>query len=124
MEETKGKHILVAEDEEPMAHALELKLTNEGFSVVVVQNGKEALSYIHTNHPDAILLDLVMPEMNGFQVLEALTKESQKPHIFVTSNLGQSEDITKAKEMGAIEYFVKSETSIKEIVQKVKQALQ
>lgn len=111
------KTILIAEDEKPMAKALELKLTKAGFEVVVVGSGEDVMTTIASQSFDLILLDILMPGMNGFDVLQQLQGKNLK--IIVTSNLGQPEDIVKAKSLGAIDYMIKSNVSLSDIVAKV-----
>lgn len=118
-----SQKILIAEDERPMARALELKLKNSGFETKAVFDGREALDEIKKNKYDLLLLDLMMPVLNGFEVLEDLKKTKNKIKVIVSSNLGQSEDINRVKKLGAIDYFVKSDTSISEVIEHVKKAL-
>ncbi len=116
----KSKKILIAEDEKPIARALELKLKSEGFEVVIANNGEEAINILQDDKIDFMLLDLVMPVMDGFSVLKNMQEKNIKVPVVVASNLGQDEDIKKAKEFGIKNYFVKSDTSLAEIVQLVK----
>ncbi len=115
-----SKKILIAEDEKPMAHALELKLGHAGYATKVVHNGADAVEEIKTGQYALVLMDLIMPKMDGFAALEMLKEIGNKTPVFVTSNLGQDEDIARAKSLGAAEYLVKSNTPIAEIVEKVK----
>ena len=110
------KKILIAEDERPMARALELKLGNSGFETKAVYDGKEAYDELKENKYDLVLLDLVMPILDGFTVLEKLEEEGIKVPIIVLSNLGQEEDVTRAKGLGAKDYFVKSNISLSDVV--------
>lgn len=112
-----GKKILIVEDERPLAHALELKFTHEGYEVEIATDGQEALDRANVNSYAAILLDLIMPNLDGFAFLEQMKKKSP---VIILSNLGQDEDKQRAKELGAVEYFVKSNTPITEIIKKVK----
>ncbi len=112
--------ILIAEDEKPMARALQVKLTNQGYEVTVVENGEEAITKINTNKYDLVLLDLIMPVVDGFKVLKAC---AQQVPIIVTTNLSQTEDEQRVKELGALDYLVKSNTTLKEIVDRVVQAV-
>ena len=112
-----GKTVLIVEDERPLAHALELKFSHEGYTVKIATDGKEALQEANTKKYDAILLDLIMPNMDGFTFMEQL---KQKTPIIILSNLGQDEDKERAKKLGAVEYFVKSNTPITEIIKTVK----
>jgi DNA-binding response OmpR family regulator len=114
------KKILIVEDERPLAHALELKLEHEGFSVAVAVNGQEALDMLAKQTFDLVLLDLVMPEMDGFQVLEKLKDTPDKPIFFVLSNLSQHEDETRVRELGAQKFYIKSDTPLTTIVEDIK----
>lgn len=117
------KNILIAEDEKPMARALELKLKNNGFNAEVVGNGEEAVEKILTGKYDLVLLDLVMPKKDGFTVLKEVAEKGSKTPIIVTSNLSQEEDEKKARSLGAVGYIIKSNTPIVTIVDKVKEFL-
>jgi DNA-binding response OmpR family regulator len=116
-----SKTILIVEDEKPLSHALELKLQHENFNVTVASNGRECLELVDTQHFDVVLLDLIMPEMDGFQVLEQLQKKPDAPVVFVLSNLSQHEDEERVLALGARKFFIKSDTSLTTIVDEVKQ---
>jgi len=117
------KTVLIAEDEKPMAKALELKLKSSGFDAHAVFNGEEVFEFIEKKTPDLILLDLMMPKMDGFEVLEQMKEKGIKAKVIVSSNLSQDEDMKRAEGLGAVGYFVKSNTSISEVVDKVMAAL-
>ncbi len=117
------KKVLIAEDEKPMARALELKLNNSGVMAKAVFNGEEALAELKKEQYDLLLLDLMMPKLDGFGVLEALKEENSDLPIIVSTNLSQEADISRARELGAKDYFVKSDTPIVEVVEKVKKLL-
>ena len=119
----KLKKILIVEDERPIRQALGLKLENVGFSITSAVNGKEALSIIGETKFDLILLDLVMPEIDGYEVLTQLKKGGINTPVIVLSNLGQEDDVKKAKDLGAEDYFVKSDTPLSRIVEKVKKQI-
>lgn len=118
-----AKRILIAEDEKPMANALSLKLRSAGFETTLVYDGESALSVAKESPYDLILLDLVMPKKDGFFVLTELKKLKITTPVIVSSNLSQEEDIRRAKELGARDYFIKSDTPLAQVVEKVKQAL-
>ena len=120
---TKKIKILIAEDEKPMARALELKLNKEGFDAHAVFNGEEVLEAVKKESYDLLLLDLIMPKKDGFSVLAALKELKNTMPVIVSSNLSQDEDMQRAHKMGAKDYFVKSNTPINEIVTRVKKAL-
>lgn len=121
----KKKLILVAEDDVFYANIYKAKLTAEGFDVVIAQNGDEAIKFIANIKPDILLLDLIMPEMDGFQTLEALraNEKTKDLKVIVLSNLGQEEDIKRAKTYGVLDYIVKSDISIGDLVKVIKDSL-
>ena len=120
------KRILLVEDEKALSHAMKLKLTNAGYDVLHTDNGEEALHLAMTEHFDLILLDILMPRMDGFNML-ALLKESGKmasQKIICLSSLGSPQDIERAKTLGACDYLVKTHYPIATIVDKVNTLLQ
>ena len=120
---SKQKKILIVEDERPMARALELKLENSGFKTRNVYDGKEALEVLKKNKFDLILLDLVMPNFSGFDLLLKLKQAKNKTPVIVSSNLGQEEDIKRSKDLSVLNHFVKSDTSIVELVSHIEKLL-
>ncbi|NMB48106.1 response regulator [Candidatus Kuenenbacteria bacterium] len=112
--------ILIVDDEKPIATALCIKLKKEGFFAEVVSNGAEALEKIAHERYDLIFLDLMMPKVSGFEVLETLQAKKNKIPVIVSSNLSQPEDMSKAKALGAVDYFVKSDTTLGAAIAKVK----
>jgi DNA-binding response OmpR family regulator len=120
---TNQKRVLIVEDEKPLAHALELKLGHEGFDTVIATNGEECLKQLNESHFDVVLLDMMMPVMDGFQVLEEINKRNEeKPVIFALSNLSLHDDQERVLGMGARKYFIKSDTPLSVIVDEVKHA--
>lgn len=113
-----AQKILVAEDEKPLASALHLKLTNAGYDVTVVENGQDVLDILSKEKFDMLLLDLVMPKLDGFAVLERLHPFGTL-HVIVLSNLSQDEDRRRVASCGVQDYFVKSDTPIADIVMRV-----
>jgi DNA-binding response OmpR family regulator len=122
---TTSKHILIVEDEHAIAKALQLKMQHSGFSVETAVNGQEALALCEKkkNAFDLILLDLIMPIMNGFDFLAALKEKGIHIPVIVSSNLSQEEDMKRAKELGAADYYVKSEIPIADVVTRVQKTL-
>lgn len=116
------KRILIVEDEKPLSHALSLKLEHEGFTVTIADNGQECLNLLEKEQFDVLLLDLIMPEIDGFQVLEHLQQKESRPATFVLSNLSQHEDEERVLELGARKFFIKSDTPLTTIVEEVKKA--
>lgn len=114
--------ILVAEDDKFLANAYRVKLTKEGFETMIVSNGEEVLQALGNFSPDIILLDLMMPKIDGFIVLQILrtTDKWKNVPVIITSNLGQKEDIEKGMKMGATDYIIKSDTAIGDILTKIR----
>ncbi len=117
--------ILLAEDDKFLATAMSDKLGREGFEVLHSANGVQALELARSGSPDLILLDLIMPQKTGFEVLAELKLDPKlkKIPVIILSNLGQESDIEKAKSLGAVDYLVKSDVQMKEVVEKIKQVL-
>ena len=115
-----AQKILVAEDEQPLATALQLKLASAGYDVHVVGDGQEALDALAKDTFDLLILDLVMPKLDGFAVLEKIDNSIAGMRIMVLSNLGQEEDRKRVFSYGVTEFYVKSDTPIKEIIDRVK----
>lgn len=112
--------VLIIEDEKPLSKALALKFEHSGFAVVVAYNGEEALAILGEDQFDAIILDLIMPKMDGFKVMEEIKKKKIKTPVFILTNLSQEEDREKTTKLGAQEFFIKSNVPIADIVEKVK----
>lgn len=115
--------ILIAEDEKALARVLELKLTKAGFAVVIAEDGEEASRLLASESFDLVLLDLVMPKKDGFAVLSELALKKTTLPVVVLSNLGQTEDEKKAKELGAVDYWVKADISLVDVVNRIKKLL-
>lgn len=117
-----SKTILLIEDEPLLANLLKQRLLKEGFEVLLAVDGEEALQVLKIKKPDLILLDIILPKVSGFELLEILKKDpgfSRAP-TFIISNLGQESDVLKGKSLGAIDYFIKAKMSIEDLVKKVK----
>jgi len=117
---TKIKKILIAEDELPMSRALDNKLTKEGFDIVVVGNGEEAIKALSKEKFDMAIIDLIMPVKDGWAILEYARDNDIKTPILVASNLGQAEDEQAVRELGAVNFFVKANTPISKIVEYIR----
>jgi DNA-binding response OmpR family regulator len=114
--------ILVAEDDKFLANAYRVKLSKAGFEVKLTSDGDETLKALDAYAPDVIVLDLVMPKKDGFTVLSALKSSEKWKNVpcIVASNLGQKEDIDKAKNLGADDYIIKTDLSMGKLVDKIK----
>lgn len=118
------KSILIIDDEAPLREALSEEFKENGYTVFTAANGQDGVAAAIKNKPDIILVDLIMPVMDGFQTLEAMNKEGIKTPVMVVSNLGESEETKRAKKMGAVGYIIKSNTTLSQIVEKVDKQLQ
>lgn len=115
---TKGKFkILIAEDERPLSKVMHLKLTSLGYDAVQAFDGQEAMDKIDEGGFSLYILDLVMPKKDGFEVLEHIKAKGDKTPAIILSNLSQTEDKTKALSLGAVDFFIKSDTPISQIVE-------
>jgi len=117
--------ILFVEDDQFLSSLLKSRLQKEGFEVFLAKDGEEAFAFLKNNKPDLILLDIILPKKSGFELMEEMRSDPQVEGapIIIVSNLGQPEDVTKGRELGAIEYFVKAKTSIDDLVEKIKEFL-
>ncbi|HYD34899.1 MAG TPA: response regulator transcription factor [Vitreimonas sp.] len=117
--------ILVAEDDKFLGNAYRVKLAKAGYEVVLAADGNEAIEALKVSQPDVILLDLMMPIKDGFSVLTDIGSNPtwKKIPVIIASNLGQREDIDKGLKLGAIDYIVKSDMSLEDILAKIKQHL-
>jgi CheY-like chemotaxis protein len=120
-----GERVLIVEDDRFLRRAAEAKLKQGGFSVLTAADGEEALKVACKERPDLILLDLIMPKMQGFEVLRALKKIDATASIpvIILSNLSQESDRTRCLEAGAVAYFVKANLSLHELVKTVESTL-
>jgi len=127
MNEEKNKKILIVEDDPLLRGISEKKLSGAGFNVVGVIDGGEAVKRIKEELPDLILLDIILPNKNGYEILEQIRNGGDatisKIPVLMLSNLGESEDIDKALKAGANGYLIKIQFTSDEIVQEVKKAL-
>lgn len=123
MEKDSKHKILIVEDTEAISKAISLKLESESFEVITASSGEEALNAVEKDIFDVILLDLVIPDLNGFTILEKFKEKNISNNVIVLSNLSQPEDIEKAKAYGIKEYFVKSEVSIAKVVEYIQNCL-
>lgn len=116
--------ILIIEDDMFLSKLYPTKMEVEGFESEVAITGKEGLKKYDSFKPDLIILDLMLPELDGFGVLEELKgKRNVKTPIIVLSNLGQDKDMERAKLLGAEDYFVKSNTELNALVEVIKKYL-
>ena len=120
-----AKKILIIEDEEILLNLLHKKLSQEGFDVSLAKNGEEGLKVMKEIKPDLVLLDIVMPKMGGFEVMEEMRRDSELKEIpvIIVSNSGQPVEINKAQELGAKDWLIKTEFDPEEVLEKVKKQI-
>jgi DNA-binding response OmpR family regulator len=120
-----ARRILLAEDDRFLRRAAEARLRRHGLDVLTVADGEEALRVARAEPLDLILLDVIMPKLEGFQVLKALKEDEATARIpvIILSNLGQERDVAQAKALGAIAFLVKANLSLQDLVDRVDAAL-
>lgn len=119
-----AKSIVIVEDEVSIMKALSIKLKNAGFQVEGAKEANEFFEKKKTMKWDLILLDLMLPKVSGFEILEKLREDKNKVPVIVSSNLSQDEDRKRAQDLGAVDYIVKSDTSLNQIVEKIRSFLE
>jgi len=119
-------HILIVEDEDFLVRVLQDNLATESFKTDVARDGYEAMDKIRADKPLLILLDLLLPKKDGFEVLEEIKKNPDLKLIpvIVLSSLGGDADLKRALALGADDYFVKSQHPITEVIEKVKEYME
>ncbi|MEX0877777.1 MAG: response regulator [Candidatus Spechtbacterales bacterium] len=120
-----SKKILFAEDEEVLLRSLTEILTQEGYDVTGVMDGESAIEQVTKNNPDLILLDLILPKKDGFEVLKSLKAGETTKHIpvIVLTNLESLGDISRALEAGASAYLVKANYDLEDVLKKIEAVL-
>jgi DNA-binding response OmpR family regulator len=121
----KGYTVLIVEDEKSLREALAKKFTHEGFGVLTAENGEKGYALAVENRPAVILLDIVMPKMDGIAVVQKLRIESTTKDIpiILLTNLSENEKIAEAVQFGVFDYLIKSDWKIEDVVAKVKEKL-
>lgn len=119
------KKILIIEDEAMMRKSLEEIFADEGFEVVSAMDGEKGYELIKSNGFDTVLLDIILPRLNGFEVLKKIKEEkiSHAPIVLLT-NLGETKDVQRALDLGATNYLVKADYQLKDIIDKVKEIIE
>ncbi len=117
------KRILIVEDERAIAEALETKLNSEGFETQKAFNGEEGIEFLKKEKYDLVLLDILMPKVDGFAALEEVKEKNIETPVIIISNLSQYLDVKRAFDLGAKDFLIKSNTSLAAVVDKVKEVL-
>jgi DNA-binding response OmpR family regulator len=117
--------ILIVEDEPALLNALTIKFKNEGFATSEAHNGKEGLDHALSSHPSAILLDIVMPIMDGMTMLKKLREDNwgKDVPVLILTNLSDNKKIAEAMEQNTFDYLVKSNWTLDDVVNKVREKL-
>ena len=118
---TMMKKILIVEDDQPTIEAMAFILNKRSIRADTALNGEEAIVRLKKEKYDLVLLDLLLPKKNGFEVIKAIKTNgfSKNAKILVFSNLGQKEDIEKAMALGADDYIIKADTGINKLVERI-----
>lgn len=122
----KGKStIFIVEDEVLLVKAYQAKFEKEKAEVWIASDGKEALAYLKKEPPSIVLLDLMLPGVSGFDILEAIRKNDKwkKVPVIVLTNLGQLQDVERCKALGIEDYIIKANSRINDVAEKVKKYL-
>jgi DNA-binding response OmpR family regulator len=122
---TKKPIVALVEDDPLIAEMYTTKFTKEGYDIRHAADGFAGLEMVKKEKPDIILLDIIMPKLDGFQVLQELRKiaEFKETPVVMLTNLGQEEDVQKGRQYGATDYFIKTNFTPAAIVDKVKNLL-
>jgi len=116
-----ARRVLLAEDDRFLRRAAEARLRRHGLEVLTAVDGEEALRIARAERLDLVLLDVVMPKLEGFEVLKLLKEDAATASIpvIVLSNLGQERDVAQAKALGAVAFLVKAHLSLQDLVDRV-----
>jgi DNA-binding response OmpR family regulator len=120
-----ARRVLLAEDDRFLRRAAEVALRRHGLEVLTAADGEEALRLARAERLDLVLLDVVMPKLEGFEVLRLLKEDAATAAlpVIVLSNLGQERDVAQARALGAVAFLVKAHLSLQELVERVDAAL-
>ena len=118
--------VLFIEDDILLIEVCLARFSQENFMTIIARDGEQGLQKIISEKPDLILLDLVLPKLNGFELLKKIKSDSQtiKIPVIILSNLGQENEIEKGLKLGAVDYLIKAEWSINAVVDKIKEQLE
>lgn len=119
------KSILIVEDDEFFRELLRKKFLASGFSIIEATNGEEGIDMAKQKKPDLIILDLLLPNIDGFEVLSKVkaNPDTSSIPVIIVSNLGQQEDVERGLKLGAADYLIKSQFDIDQVVGKAENTL-
>lgn len=120
------KKILIVEDDKFLRDLITQKLSAENFDVVIAQDGEEGIRKIEEEKPDLVILDLLLPQIDGFEVLKKMKANSKiaDTPVIILSNLGQKEDVERGMALGAKDYMIKAHFTPNEVIDKAKKLLE
>ena len=120
------KTILLVEDDKDLLNLMNKKLTEVGFKVASVETGRQALDYLKQEKPDLVLLDILLPDIDGLSVLNQIAADEETKFIpvIILSNLADQGSVEQAAAIGEYEYLVKAKTDLNDVVEKIKQKLE
>lgn len=118
-------YVLLVEDDVFLANIYQKKFEMDGYKIVIAANGETGLAEVKKKKPNVILLDILLPKLDGFAVLERLKADPETKDIpvILLTNLGQKDDVEKGLEAGAVDYLIKAHFKPSEVVQKVREVL-
>ncbi len=119
------KKILIVEDDKFLRELIAQKLIKEGYDIAEAVDGEKGIKAVEEEKPDLVLLDLILPGVDGFEVLAKIKEDPKIAQIpvIILSNLGQKDDIERGLKMGAVDYLIKAHFTPGEIIEKVKAVL-
>ncbi len=117
------KKILLVEDDPFLIDIYTTKLREEDFEVVVADDGDKALELVEKEKPDLVLLDIVLPNKDGWEILKEVKTKNKKIKVIILSNLGQKEEVEKGMRLGAEKYLIKSNFTPSEVVEEIKKLI-
>lgn len=122
---SKSKVILLIEDDSFLSNIYKTKFEMEGYKVITAMDGEAGLTFAKTKNPDLILLDILLPKMDGFTVLKEIKANDKSKNIpvILLTNLGQKDDVSKGLELGAVDYLIKAHFKPSETVDKVRKII-
>jgi DNA-binding response OmpR family regulator len=113
------KKILLIEDDPLLIDIYRTKLNAVGFNVVIINDGEKALESVGQESPDAILLDIVLPKVDGWEILKSIKEKNKNIKVIVLSNLGQKEEVEKGFSLGAEKYLIKANYTPSDVVAEI-----
>lgn len=119
------KYILLVEDDEFLAELYATKLNLEGFEIGLAGDGEKGLKIIREKNPDLVLLDIVLPKLDGFEILKKMkaSKKTKNIPVILLTNLSQKDEVKKGLDLGADDYLIKAHFMPSEVIKKIKQVL-